>query len=134
MPRLSVFLVRASLVYLVLGFTFGGLLLANKGLMFLPAVWALLPVHIEFSLLGWMVQLALGIAFWILPRFSNGPMRGDERLSWAAFLLLNVGIWLVVLQGLFGTDWSALAGRVFELLGLALFAIGNWRRVKPHGV
>ena len=36
MPRLSVYFVRASLIYLVLGFTFGGLLLANKGVMISP--------------------------------------------------------------------------------------------------
>ena len=32
MPRLSVWFIRLSLIYLALGFTFGGLLLLNKGL------------------------------------------------------------------------------------------------------
>ena len=42
MPRLSVYLVRASLIYLILGFTLGGLLLANKGVMISPLIWAML--------------------------------------------------------------------------------------------
>lgn len=134
MPRLSVYFICASLIYLALGFTFGGLLLANKGMLFLPALWALLPVHIEFSFVGWLVQLAMGVAFWILPRFSNSPIRGNERLSWFAFFLLNAGIWLVILQSLFVTDWLAFMGRVFEMLGLASFATGNWKRIKLHGV
>ena len=133
MPRLSVYFIRASLVYLALGFTVGGLLLANKGMMFLPQIWAFLPVHIEFSFVGWMVQLAMGVAFWILPRFSNHPIRGDERLSWLGFFLMNLGIWLVVMQIVVPVEWLTLAGRAFELLGVGLFAAGNWNRIKPLG-
>lgn len=133
MPRLSAYFVRASLIYLLLGFTFGGLLLANKGVMILPIIWMLLPIHIEFAFMGWMVQLAMGVAFWILPRFSNGPPRGNERLSWLAFLFMNAGILFVTLQSLFGAQWFTFAGRILEILGLAAFAIGNWKRVKPHG-
>jgi len=133
MPRLSVYFIRASLVYLALGFTFGGLLLANKGLMFLPSIWTFLPVHIEFSFMGWMIQLAMGVAFWILPRFSSHPIRGDERLSWLAFFLMNLGIWMVVLQIFIPLQWLTLMGRTLELLGVGLFAVGNWRRIKPLG-
>jgi hypothetical protein len=131
MPRLSVYFVRASLIYLVLGFTFGGLLLANKGVMISPLIWALLPIHIEFLFIGWMIQLAIGIAFWILPRFSKGALRGNENWSWGTLFLLNAGILCVVLQSLFGLQWLSVLGRVFETLALAAFAIGNWKRVRP---
>ncbi|NOZ73444.1 MAG: hypothetical protein GXP38_16340 [Chloroflexi bacterium] len=67
MPRLSTWFVRASLIYLALGVTLGGLLLAEKGIPFYPALWIALPVHMEFLLIGWMVQLAMGMAYWILP-------------------------------------------------------------------
>ena len=131
MPRLSVYFVRASLVYLVLGFTFGGLLLANKGVMLSPWIWALLPVHIEFMFIGWMIQLAIGIAFWILPRFSKGPLRGNERWSWGTLILLNAGILCIVLQSLFGLQWFSFIGRILEAFALTAFVIGNWKRVKP---
>jgi hypothetical protein len=134
MPRLSVYFVRASMIYMLLGFTFGGLLLANKGFMISPAIWMLLPIHIEFDLVGWLVQLAMGVAFWILPRFSQGPIRGNEQLSWFAFLLINVGILLVAADGIFETQWMILLGRILEALALVLFALGNWKRIKPHGV
>ncbi|MBI3170914.1 MAG: hypothetical protein HYZ22_20735 [Chloroflexi bacterium] len=133
MPRLSMYFVRASLVYLTLAATIGGLLLANKGIMISPAIWSLLPLHIEFAFVGWMIQLAMGVAFWILPRFSHGALRGDERLSWLAITLLNTGIFLLVLQSLLGSDWLAFAGRIMELLALTAFAIGNWKRIKPMG-
>ena len=134
MPRLSVYFIRASLIYLLLGFTFGVLILTNKGLITEPSIWILLPIHIEFDLIGWLVQLAMGVAFWILPRFSKGPIRGNERLSWSAFILINAGILLVVSDGLLKTNGLTLIGRAFEALALVLFAVGNWRRIKAHGV
>ena len=134
MPRLSVYFIRASLIYLLFGFTFGGLLLTNKGFMISPAVWMLLPIHIEFDLVGWLVQFAMGVAFWILPRFSRGARRGNERLSWLAFLLINIGILIVASQIIFEAKRLMLIGRALETLALALFAVGNWKRIKPHGV
>lgn len=131
MPRLSVYFIRSSLIYALLGFTIGALLLANKGIMFSPTLWSLLPLHIEFTFIGWMAQLAMGVAFWILPRFSRGSPRGNENLAWAAFVLLNTGIILAVIHNLSGANEFALAGKIMELLGLAAFAVGNWKRIKP---
>ena len=134
MPRLSVFFVRASLIHLLLGFTFGGLLLADKGVMISPWIWVLLPVQIELTFIGWMAQLAVGIAFWILPRFSSAAPRGDERWSWGTFFLLQAGIGCVVLQSLFWGQWLSFTGRILEAFALAAFVIGNWQRVKPFRV
>ena len=134
MPRLSVYFVRASLIYLAVGFTFGGLLLANKGVLISPLIWVLLPIHIEFLFVGWLVQLAIGVAFWILPRFSQGAPRGNERWSWVAFALINIGILMVVLQSLFGAQWLMFFGQSLEIFGLVAFVIGNWKRVKPIGM
>jgi hypothetical protein len=130
MPRLSVYFLRASLLYLLLGFTIGGLLLANKGVMISPMIWALLPLHIEFAFIGWIVQLAMGVAFWILPRYRKGPPRGDERLSWLALVLVNAGIVLVALDILSDQNWLTLVGRTTEVLGLFTFILGHWRRVR----
>jgi hypothetical protein len=132
MPRLSVWFVRAALVYFLLGFTFGALILAQKGISYYPAVWVLFPVHMEFLLIGWLAQLAMGVAFWILPRFSRGPSRGNVPLVWASFGLLNAGLIFGVLQPWFGP--AILIGRLAEAAAGITFAIGLWRRVKPHGV
>ncbi|HRA68121.1 MAG TPA: hypothetical protein PL187_19000 [Caldilinea sp.] len=130
MPRLSAWFVRAALSYLTLGFTFGALMLANKGIPLHPLLWRLLPAHIEFLLFGWTVQLAFGVAFWILPRWQT--QRGDLRPAWAAFILLNGGIWLVVLGGWSnGPAWWLAAGRLLEVAAMAAFAVHAWPRVKP---
>ena len=131
MPRLSVYFIRASLVYLLLGFTFGGLMLANKGILISPMIWTLLPLHMEFAFVGWMIQLAMGVAFWILPRFNKGAPRGDERLSWIALLLINTGIFFVICDFFFDIGWLMFTARALETLALIAFVIGHWRRIRP---
>jgi cbb3-type cytochrome oxidase subunit 1 len=134
MPRLSVLMVRASLVYCTLGVATGAFMLADRGLDL--GAWddRLRPVHIEFLLLGWMVQLALGVAFWILPRFRSGRERGGERLAWTAFALLNAGVLTTAISAALGApNPSALLGRVAETLAAAAFALHAWPRVKPFG-
>src|SRR5574341_1527389 len=132
MPRLSVWFVRASLLYLLLGFAFGALILAEKGVSYYPPVWNLFPVHIEFLLIGWLAQLAMGVGFWIFPRFSLGQPRGDERLIWIAFASVNTGILITALQ--IWLPVALLLGRILEVGGAIIYVLGLWRRVKPHGV
>lgn len=132
MPRLSCWFVRASLLYLAVGVTFGGLLLAHKGIPLHPFLWRLLPLHIEFLLFGWLVQLAMGVAFWIFPRFWRS--RGNERPAWVAFGLLNAGVLLAGISPLLAWPaWFILIGRLAETGAAIAFALHAWPRVKPPG-
>lgn len=130
MPHLSVWMVRTSLLNLGVGFTAGMLLLFNKGVPFDPSIWKMLPVHIEMVLLGWTMQLAMGVSFWVLPRFSNRARYGVERLGWIAYVLLNAGVGIYV----FGvsTDHSVLSllGRGLEFVSIVCFIVLIWPRVK----
>ncbi|MFN8569806.1 MAG: hypothetical protein U0Z44_20265 [Kouleothrix sp.] len=62
MPRLSQLMVRTALVWLALGYSFGGLVLFTA--------WPLPPwlcwctAHIHALLVDGRVQLARGVAFW----------------------------------------------------------------------
>ena len=130
MPRLSQWLIKAALIYLLLGFTVGALLLTHKGISLHPALWSWLPTHIEFLLMGWILQIAMGVGFWILPRYWQEPRRPKETFAQAAFVLLNLGIWLVVLGTTFRIgSWALLAGRVVETSAVVLFALHAWHRV-----
>jgi hypothetical protein len=133
MPRLSQLFVRTALVYLLLGFTFGALMLANKGLPLHPALWRLLPAHIEFLLIGWTLQLALGVAFWILPRFWEGAPRGNEVGAQLAYVLLNLGVWLVALGALLAAPAAiSFLGRTAELAAVVAFGAHIWPRIIPR--
>lgn len=130
MPPLSIWFIRTALLYLSLGVTFGALMLANKGVPFAPALWRLRSGHIEILLLGWVAQLAMGVAFWIAPRFWEPPVRGNESGAYAAFLLLNLGIWLVALSTLFGLPSPlVLVGRLAEAGAGVAFGLHIWPRI-----
>lgn len=122
MPRLSVWAVRLALGYLLLGFTLGALMLANKGVPFAPWAWSLVSLHIEVLIFGFILQLAFGVAYWILPRHQGG-YRGSEGAAWAAVGLLNLGVWTAGLGGV-------LVGRVFEAAAGALILYLVWTRVR----
>jgi cbb3-type cytochrome oxidase subunit 1 len=131
MPRLSVWLVRAALMYFGAGLTLGAVLLAGRELADGPWVARLRPLHAELLLYGWTLQLIMGVAFWILPRFRTGTERGHPLLPWAAYGLLNTGVLLAAV----GTTGRAafslvLPGRVLETLAAAAFVAHALPRVK----
>lgn len=130
MPRVSTWFVRTSLIYLGIGFSLGALLLANKALPFYPPMWKLLPVHGEVLLIGWLVQLAMGVAFWILPRISGTNPRGNQLLVYLAFWLINLGIALVIMEAVTSHSIFLWAGRLVESTGVLAFVVGSWKRVK----
>jgi len=138
MPRVSRWLVQASLVYLALGFTLGAVLLFNKGIPLTPVLVRLLPAHIEFLLVGWVIQLVMGVATWIFPRFGvpRSPY-GSEAAAWLAFALVNAGVWLVgvgpFVAGQVG-DVLPLIGRLAEAAGAVVFAANIWARVRASGL
>jgi hypothetical protein len=134
MPRLSAWFIRASLLYLLAGFTLGALMLMQSGVAFYPSILRTLPIHMEFLLVGWLVQLAMGVAFWIFPRWelAGSRVRGNVPLIWVSFWLLNAGLCLFVLE--LWLPWMVLVARLLEVAAVVVYAIGTWRRVKPHGL
>lgn len=131
MPRLSAWSVRLAMLYLLLGFTFGALMLANKGIPFADWLWRLLPAHMDILLFGFVIQLAIGFAFWILPRYRGGS-RGNENVVWVAVVLLNLGTWTITIAGSFNFSglWMV-TGRVLEGVAAILFVVQVWKRIRP---
>lgn len=130
MPDLSRYMIRSALIYLLLGFTVGGLILTHKGLPFYPLMWRWLPIHIEFLLIGWVVQLVMGVAFWILPRNWTRSQRPRVAFVWIAFTLLNLGIWLIVIATLWNANRGLLfGGRLVEVSAVIFFVFYAWQRV-----
>ena len=127
MPRVSVWFVRSSLVCLLLGFTLGAVMLAAKGTGDGGVIPRLLPIHIELLLVGWMLQLAMGVAQWILPRFGvQGVARGSAP-AWIAFAALNIGLALVALG-------AVLPGRALQVVAAGAFVASVWARVRASGL
>lgn len=135
MPALSVWMVRLSLIHLVAGSGLGALLLASHQMPRLTRIggglWGYRNVHLETLLVGWMVQLALGVAFWILPRVRGERPRAG--LAAAGAVLLNAGVVVAAVGGVREAEAWALAGRGAEAAAAVLFGIHAWPRVRRLG-
>lgn len=137
MPRLSRWMIKAALLDLALGVPLGGLILSAKGQpVALGWAWQLLSAHIQLLIGGWLIQLALGMAYWILPRL-DGDRRGRAGTAWASFVLLNIGVTGAALL-LASRSWSSaawldpllvLAG-LLQLSALGAFAYHAWPRLQ----
>ncbi|MCH8126316.1 hypothetical protein IIC38_10165 [candidate division KSB1 bacterium] len=131
MPLLTLLFIRTALIYFGMGFTIGSFILIAKGTYLFPMSWLFLPVHIELLLFGWTLQLAIGVAFWIFPRFPKKPYRGREQSAWLSYILLNVGI-VISVVGYLKTSLSPLIlwGHILEIVAVLFFVLYVWPRVK----
>jgi hypothetical protein len=135
MPRASVWFIRLALLYLGLGFTLGALLLLNKAVALTPALWRWLPVHFEMLLVGWFVQLIMGVAYWIFPRFGmTRRARGREGLAWVALILVNMGVILVCGAWITSSPALAVLGRSAELVAAGVMVVNVWSRTRASGL
>jgi hypothetical protein len=135
MPKLSVWMIRAALIHLGIGFCFGALLLANKGIPFSANIWRLLEPHIELLIFGWMLQLAMGVTFYALPRHANSEARfGNEVLAWLSFYALNLGIVTSVFALWMGLPFLSFVGKIALLVAAIAYVHVMFPRVKAFGM
>lgn len=131
MPALSAWSVRAALAWLAVAALLGMLIMSRSALGH-PEWGALIPVHAEMMLVGWMMQLAFGVAHWILPRRPVAPAAsaGDGRGATLPVVLvivaLNAGVVLVILG-------TTAAGRVLEAAAAIGFAAQGVPRIRAGG-
>ena len=133
MPAISVWFIRCSLAYLGVGFTIGSVILFNKAVPVIPSAWNFLPMHIEFLLLGFVLQLTMGVAFWIFPRLQTLTDRGHEKKAAWAFVFLNVGIWICAVSPFILVSYLPFIGRIFQTVAVILFILNLWPRVYAFG-
>lgn len=136
MPALSIWAIRSSFLHLLGGATIGGLLLLQKGGGGDPGLWRLLTLHGYLLLNGWLVQLTMGVAYWILPRWARGRgaggpriRRGREGSAGLAVILINAAT-AIALLGLLVRVPPGIA-EVTTAIAVGLFVWHAWPRAKP---
>jgi hypothetical protein len=132
MPLLSVWAVRLAIGYLTVGAVLGTLLLAARAAVLPTVFFRQLAAHIDVMLVGWLVQLAVGVGYWILPRVEG--KRPRAALAVTAVALLNIGVPLAAAGGTAGIGAMVLAGRMAELAGALTFGAHAWTRVRYGGL
>lgn len=129
MPRIVRWYLRTALIMFVLALAAGVLqALSTPGLT---------PVYFHLLMVGWVTQFIMGVALWMLPKYTQAQPRGSDRLSWAGYGLLNLGLVLRAVAepanalspgGMMG--WALALSALLQWLAGALFVFNAWRRVK----
>lgn len=132
MPVQSVWMLRLSLIWLLVSVMIGGLILLEKAMNIMPLIWGFLPVHYELAIWGWMVQFVIGTAYWMFPKYLSGSRRGPEWLAWSVLVVLNAGIMILTASILLQIPLLAQTGRGFILLSIFTFVALIWKRVVTY--
>jgi hypothetical protein len=132
---------RAAVAWLMAGFVVGGLMLTDREV---PGEWRrwAAPTHGHILFVGWFLQFAIGIAYWLLPRKrpAERPLGYGERTGWAAVAALNLGLLLRVVaepieRAGHAADWTLgalAASAVLQVAAVAIFVAQLWPRLGPR--
>lgn len=138
MPFESRLFVKTSLVALALVFVWGAAMAFEEaaGRPF-PQIWAVEHAHLAF--VGWLVNLVIGIALWMLPldrqRYPKTQGRYPPHLPITFYLCLNVGLVLRIISEPFAgaapiASAVLVLSAVLQVLGIVLFAWVAWTRTR----
>ena len=140
MPPIARAYIRAAFAYFVAAFVIGALMALDRWLNVSRWLKVVYLSQLHLLVVGWLTQLAIGVAYWMFPRFlkeQNTQPRGSDRLAWAALICLNAGLLLRFIFEPFylmgPSTWLAvlvaLAG-VLQALAVILFAVLVWGRIR----
>lgn len=117
-----------------------GLIILAQPVFSLDArIATLRPVYIHWLTIGWLTQLIMGVAYWMFPKYTRVQARGNEKLAWAAYILLNTGLILrsiaeplVAIMPTAGFGWLLALAALCLMLAAWAFVLNTWKRVKER--
>lgn len=133
MPPISRVCLRLALVWFLVGLATGSWLLAALALdLATPRVWV--TQHAHFLLVGFVVNLILGVAYWMFPRPHGRVPRVAAQVASVAALNIGLGLRVVAEPWLaFAPQPLARAGlllsAVLQLAAGILFVVALWPRI-----
>lgn len=137
MPLITRWFIKASLLYLVISLGIAVRLAVEAGGA--QYTVGLSAVFFHFFLVGWVTQMIIGVAYWLLPKYSREQPRRSEPLAWAIFWLLNIGL---ILRGMAEPNfidrqeqyrgYLLMVSAIVQWLAGLFFIINSWGRVKER--
>jgi len=137
-PFESRLFVKTSLIALVFAFVAGAYMAIAEALGHPVArIWAVEHAHLAF--VGWLVNVVMGIALWMLPlareRYPHTSGRYPAGAPIAIYALLNGGLVVRILSEPFLETGALARGALFvsalaQVAAVALFAYVAWHRVR----
>jgi heme/copper-type cytochrome/quinol oxidase subunit 1 len=139
MPTVTRWFIKSALVYLVAALVLAVALAWPDSANLPEFVRFMNPAYFHLFLVGWVTQMIFGVIYWLFPIITRARPRGNERMAWASYALLNVGLLLRVLgeplTGLrpeAGFGWLLAVSAVLQWLAAVVFVILSWPRVKER--
>lgn len=137
MPPLTRWYLKSALLYLAAALLLS-IVLALPG--DLPVfVRAMNPAFFHLFLVGWVTQMIFGVIYWMFPIITRAQPRGNVRLGWASYILLNGGLLLrVVGEPLLvarpgaGLGWLLTVSALLQWAAAVIFVVLAWPRVKDR--
>jgi hypothetical protein len=143
MDPLSSVMLRAALTWLLAGFVIGAAMLTDRAL---PGQWRLwmAPSHAHMLFVGWFLQFAVGVAYWLLPRrrSTERPLGYWERAAYVAVIALNFGLVLRIIaepaertgNESDGTLVLLIASALLQVAAALIFVTQLWPRVAARPI
>jgi cbb3-type cytochrome oxidase subunit 1 len=139
MPTVTRWFIKSALVYLVAALVLAVALAWPDSANLPEFVRFMNPAYFHLFLVGWVTQMIFGVIYWLFPIITRARPRGNERMAWASYALLNVGLLLRVLgEPLTGSrpeagfGWLLAVSAVLQWLAAVVFVILSWPRVKER--
>lgn len=141
MDPISVKMVRAALIWLAIGFLLGALMLSDATV---PGDWRywFAPTHGHILFVGWFLQFAVGIAYWLLPRqrTDDRPLGYNERAALLSLVTLNIALVLRVgaepaMRIGYLTDISEIVlvvSAIGHVTAIGIIVVQLWGRIIPR--
>lgn len=137
MPLLTRWYLKSALVYLTASLTLGIVLVVPATINLPSFVRYLNPAYFHLFLVGWVTQMIFGVIYWMFPIITRTRPRGNERLGWASYILLNMGLLLRVIgEPLHSTNpaagygWLLAVSALLQWFAALFFVVLAWPRVK----
>lgn len=131
--------VKAAIFFLIFGLLLGVYISYRIYILNLGVPQSLITAHTHLILVGFVMMLIMGVALWLFPR-PREKVFYSPFLSEITFYIMFVSILLrsisEILYGFIlhnGIRWWLEIGSIGELLGMILFFINIWNRIKPIG-
>jgi len=131
-------LVKTSIFYLIIGVLLG--VFIQLGYRYSALKWALLfrTTHVHLLLIGFVLQMIMGIAVWMFPRRKEPPYWTPELQGTVLYVILNLGIITRTVGEPFRNRWGWAywlwtIGSITQLIAIFYFITLVYPRIRKPG-
>ncbi|GAB1421644.1 hypothetical protein MASR2M15_18240 [Anaerolineales bacterium] len=139
MPTLTRYFIKAGMIYLGLSMIMLTVMLFQPLMGWSSSIQALRPLYFHFLFIGWVTQLIMGVGYWMFPKYSKEQPRRNEKLGWATFITLNIGLIFrsigepgVILLPQANLGWALAIASLCLLFSGWAFVYNSWGRVRER--